>query len=179
MTTRTAGVRKFAASLGIASVTLMQTSASPTAGALPLPGTVRFVDLGGPVLNQADVYLLHWGNTWTAAGTSYPTSDEITAAITTLIAGPYLTGLGQYRGIKPAVIRESSVVTSSDPPASFTDEQVGDFLDIQLDAGLVPDSDRDHQALYIVVMPVGAYSAGGSPAEHIYYERHGQRIPFA
>jgi hypothetical protein len=181
MTTHKTGLRKVAAGIGIAFVTLIHTSASPTAGALPAPGTVRFIDRGGPVLNKADVYLLYWGNTWTTSGTSYPTPDQITTAITTLLGGPYLSGLAQYRGIKPAALRGSTVITSSDPPPAFTDEQVGDFLDTQLDAGLVPETDRDHQALYIVVLPVGAYPAGDSHfvGAHTYYERHGQRIAFA
>jgi hypothetical protein len=170
---------KFVAGVGITVATLIHTSGSPTVGAIPALGNVRFVDRGGPILNKADVYLLYWGKSWEPTGTSYPTHDEITAAFRILIGGPYLGGLGQYRGIKPAVLRGSTVVGSSDPPRAFTDEQVGDFLDAQFDAGRVPEPDRDHRAVYVVVMPVGAYAAGGSTGEHIYYQRHGHRIPFA
>jgi hypothetical protein len=181
MTTRKAGFRKFAAGLGIALITLTHTSASPAAGALPTPGSVRFVDHGGPVLRAVKVNLAYWGSTWIASGTSHPTPDQITAAIRTLLAGPYLSGLAQYRDIQPAVVRGSTVITSSDPPAAFTDEQVGDFLNRQIDAGVLPEPDPDQQTLYIVVMPASAYAAGDSPfvGEHSYFTRHGQRIPFA
>jgi hypothetical protein len=181
MTTRKAGLRKFAAGIGIALITLTHITASATAGAIPTPESVRFVDHGGPVLHTAQVNLAYWGSTWIASGTSNPTPDQITAAITTLIAGPYLRGLAQYRGIKPAVLRGSTVVSSFDPPRAFTDEQVGDFLNTQLDAGVLPEPDRDQQTLYIVVMPVGAYAGGDSRfvGEHSYYTRHGQRIRFA
>jgi hypothetical protein len=178
MTTHKVGFRRSTAGVGIALITLIHTSASPTAVAIPTAGSVRFVDHGGPVLHTAQVNLLYWGSTWTGSGTSHPTPDQITAAIHTLVAGPYLSGLAQYRDIKPAVLRGSTVITSSDPPTAFTDEQVGDFLDTQLDAGVVPEPDRDQQTLYIVVMPVGAY-AGGVVGEHNYYTRHGQRIRFA
>ena len=181
MTTRKAGLRKFAAGLGIALITLTHTSASPAAGALPTPGSVRFVDHGGPILHTAQVHLAYWGSTWIASGTSHPTPDQITAAIRTLLAGPYLSGLAQYRDIQPAVLRGSTVITSSDPPAAFTDEQVGDLLNRQIDAGVLPEPDPDHQTLYIVVMPATAYTAGDSHfvGEHTYFTRHGQRIPYA
>jgi hypothetical protein len=126
MTTHKAGFRKFAAGVGIALITLTHTTAS--AGAIPASGPVRSVDRGGPVLHTAQVNLAYWGSTWIASGTSYPTPDQITSAIRTLTAGPYLSGLAQYRGIRPAVLRGSTVITSSDPPPAFTDEQVGDFL---------------------------------------------------
>jgi hypothetical protein len=181
MTTHKAGLRKFAAGVGIALITLTHTTASATAGAIPASGPVRFFDHGGPVLHTAQVNLAYWGSTWIASGTSHPTPDQITTAIHTLTAGPYLTGLAQYRDITPAVVRGSTVITSSDPPAAFTDEQVGDFLNTQLDAGVLPEPDRDNQTLYIVVLPAGAYAGGGSPfaGEHTYYTRHGQRIRFA
>jgi hypothetical protein len=162
-------------------ITLTHITASATAGAIPTPGTVRFLDHGGPVLHTAQLNLAYWGSSWIASGTSYPTPDQITAGLHTLTAGPYLTGLAQYRGIKPAVLRGSTVITSSDPPRAFTDEQVGDFIDTQIDAGVLPEPDRDNQTLYIVVMPAGAYAGGdsGFVGEHNYYTRHGQRIRFA
>jgi hypothetical protein len=179
MTTQKAGLRKFAAGVGIALITLTHTTAS--ADAVPASGTVRFVDHGGPVLHTAQVHLAYWGSTWIASGTSHPTPDQITTAITTLTAGPYLSGLAQYRNIKPAVLRGSTVITSSDPPRAFTDDQVGDFLNSQIEAGLLPNPDPDDQTLYIVVLPAGAYAGGDSHfvGEHNYYTRHGQRIRFA
>ena len=181
MTTRKAGFRNVAAGLGIALITLIHASASTSADAIPTAGTVRFVDHGGPVLHAAKVHLVYWGSTWIASGTSYPTPDQITAAIHTVLAGPYLSGLAQYRAITPAVLRGSTVITSSDPPAGFTDEQVSDFLKTQLDAGVAPEPDRDQQTLYIVVLPATAHANGDSPfvGEHSYYTRRGQPIRYA
>src|SRR5262249_7982134 len=173
MTPRKAGVRRFAAGVGIALITLIHTSASPTAGAIPMPGSVRFVDHRGRVLPRAKVQLLYWASAWPATGTSYPPPDQTTAGIRALLAGPYLSGLAQYRGITPAVLQGSTVITSSDPPAGFTDDQVSDFLDRQIDAGVVPEPDRDQQTLYIVVLPASAYPGGHSRfvGEHNYFTR--------
>jgi hypothetical protein len=181
MTTRKASFRKFAAGVGIALITLTHTTASASAGAIPAPESVRFLDHGGTVLHTAQVNLAYWGSTWIASGTSHPTPDQITAALHTLTAGPYLSGLAQYRDIKPAVLRGSTVITSSDPLPAFTDEQVGDFINSQIDTGVLPEPDRDNQTLYIVVLPASAYAAGdsGFVGEHNYYTRHGQRIRFA
>ena len=182
MTTRKTGWRKVAAGVGFALITLTHASASPTAGAIPTPGNVRFVDHGGPVLHAAKIELVYWGKAWTASGTSYPTPEQITAAIGTLLAGPYLSGLAQYRGITPALLQGSTVITSSDPPAGFTPAQVRDFLNHQIDAGVAPQPDRDQQTLYILLLPASAYAAGDDPnlvGEHSYYERHGQRISYA
>jgi hypothetical protein len=176
------GLRKVAAGVGIAVLALLHTGASPRAGAVPAAGTARFVDHGGPILHAARIHLLYWGSAWTATAASSPTPDQITAAVRWMVTGPYLSGLGEYRGIRPAVLAGFTVVTSSDPHDGFDDEDVSDFLDTQLDAGVVPAPDPDNQSLYIVLIPVGV-SAGGDSSEnlgeHSYYTRHGQRIPFA
>jgi hypothetical protein len=176
------GLRKLAAGVGIAVLVLLHTSASPRAGAVPAPGTARFVDHGGPVLHAAQIHLLYWGSAWTTTGESSPTPDQITAAFRSVVTGPYLTGLAEYRGIRSAVLRGFTVVTSSDPQRGFHDDEVSDFLNAQLDARVVPAPDPDNQTLYIVVIPVGV-SAGGDSSEfagkHYYYTRHGQRIHYA
>jgi hypothetical protein len=176
-----ARLRKLAAGVGIAIVTLLNTSAAQPAAVVGPPGTAHFVDRGGPVLRGAQVYLLYWGSHWPATGIYFPTPGEITAAFRTLLGGPYLSGLAEYRGIGPAVLRGFRVVTTSEPHNGFDDHEVADFLNAQLDADIVPSRDPDNQTLYIVVLPVGI-SAGGDSSEfdgeHYYYKRHGQRIHF-
>ncbi len=176
-----ASLRKLAAGVGIALVTLLHAGAASPTGAVPAPGTARFVDRGGPVLHAAQVHLLYWGSWWPSDRRYFPTRGQITVAFQRLLAGPYLSGLAEYRGIQPAVLRRASVVTTSQPHSGFTENDVRDFLDAQLDAGVVPGPGPDDQTLYIVVMPVGV-SAGGDSSEfvgeHDYYKRHGQRIHF-
>lgn len=175
-----ARLRKLAAGVGIAAVALLNSSAAQPAAVVRPHGTAHFVDRGGPVLRGAQVYLLYWGSHWPATGIYFPTTGQITAAFRTLLTGPYLSGLAQYRGIGPAVLRGSTVVTTSEPHNGFNDHDIKDFLNAQLDADVVPSPDASNQTLYIVVLPVGI-SAGGDSSEfdgEHYYKRHGQRIHF-
>ena len=152
------------------------------AGAAPEPpgGPVRFLDHHGPVLHTVQLYLIYWGRGWTAPPASSPRADEITASVATLMAGSYLTGLAQYRGIGRGVLRGSAMITNSDPPDGFTDRQVGGFLDKQLDTGTVPAPDSANQTVYGVVVPTGVTAGGGSgfDGEHTYYTRRGRRIHY-
>jgi hypothetical protein len=142
-------------------------------------GSGKFVDYHGSVLRAVQLYLIYWGEAWTATRVPNPAPDQITSAVRTMMAGSYLTGLAQYRGIGRGVVRGSVVITTSDPPASFTDKQVRSFLNAQFDAGRVPGPDPDNQTVYCVVMPTGARSEGsGFVGEHSYYSHRGRRIHF-
>jgi hypothetical protein len=175
-----AGLRKLGAGLAVIATVLLQTAASPRAVAEPRPA--HFVDRGGPVLQAAQIYLLYWGTAWTNTGTSSPTPDQITAEFRWVVTGPYLTGLAEYRDIQPATLRAATVVRTSDPPSGFDDHAVRDFLDTQLDTGVVPEPGADNQTLYFVLVPPGVPSGGDSSefnGEHYYFTRHHQRIHFA
>lgn len=98
-----------------------------------------------------------------------------------MVAGPYLSGRAEYRGIGRPVVAQAVKITSSDPPVHFTDKRVAQFLDAQLDAGEVPGPGRDNQRLYIVMMPAGTAIRGDSGllGKHNYFDRHGEQIHFA
>jgi hypothetical protein len=130
------------------------------------------------VLSAAQVYLIYWGSSWSPGVSGSPSSDEITSAIQTVVASSYLAGLAQYRNIGPAVIRGSLVVTSSEPPSEFTDDDIAAFLDAQFDAGALPAA--NDQALYFITIPAGArFAESGRFGAHSYYERAGQPIWYA
>src|SRR5215475_9049196 len=86
-----ASVRRLAAGVAVALVVATHAGAAPSAVAAPR--TVRFVDHGGQVLHAAQVYLLYWGSAWTDISSYSPTPGQITIAVQTLVAGPYLSGL--------------------------------------------------------------------------------------
>jgi hypothetical protein len=142
-------------------------------------GADKFVDNGGAVLQVTQLFLIYWGSAWTATPAPTPTSAQITSASQTMMAGPYMAGLAQYRGIGRGFVRGSAVITSSNPPNNFTDAQVSNFVDGQITAGTVPGPDIDNQTLYCVVMPTGVNASGSFIGEHTYYTRSGQRIHFA
>jgi len=143
----------------------------------PSDAHARFVDKHGRVLESPQLYLIYWGSAWGAAPT--PTVAEITAAVRTLLASAYLTGLTQYRGSGHGALRGSTLV-ASDPPDRFTDDQVADFVDDQIALGTVPGPDPDNQTVYGVVMPTGVTpESPGWTGEHNYDKRSGQKIPYA
>jgi len=176
-----AALRKLVA--GTAAILAIVVSSGPplSAAAAPAPptGSGRFLDHHGPVLRAVQLQLIYWGSAWTGTGGLSPSPEQITTAMRTVLAGPYLSGLAQYRGIGAGVVRGSTVITASDPRDGFTYKDVTSFLDARLDGGSVPGPDRVNQTLYVVVMPTGIHSGDTDFAgEHNYYTRHHQRIHF-
>jgi hypothetical protein len=148
-------------------------------GAGPGAAHARFVDRHGAVLQRPQLYLIYWGTGWAPQASPAPTPGQVTAAARTILTGVYLDRLAQYRGIGRGSLRGSTVVTS-DPPAGFTDDQVEQFIDDQITAGVVPGPGADNQTVYGVVLPTGVSPKDtGHVAEHDYFKRGGQRIPYA
>jgi hypothetical protein len=141
----------------------------------------KFSDNGGRVIQVMQAQLVYWGTAWTAtAPPPTPTSGQVTSAVRRMLASAYMTGLREYRGIGRGFLRGSTVITSSNPPNNFTDNQVWNFINGQITAGVLPAPDVDNQTLYIVVMPRGVSSSSATfVGEHTYRTRGGQRVPFA
>jgi hypothetical protein len=156
----------------------------PAGSAWPEPGPAgphaRFADQHGPVLPAPQLYLIYWGTAWLPQTAATPTPAEVTGAVRTLLASGYLTGLTQYRGSGHGALRGSTLITSSDPPDGFTDDQVADFIDAQLAAGTVPAPGPGNQTVYGVVMPTWVLPRStGRAGEHNSYPRSGQKIHYA
>jgi hypothetical protein len=156
----------------------------PAGGAGAVPGPAgrhaRFADQHGPVLPAPQLYLIYWGTGWMPQAAPAPAAAEVTGAARTLMASGYLTGLTQYRGTGHGALRGSALITSSDPPEGFTDDQVAAFIDAQLDAGAVPGPGPGNQTVYGVVMPPGVTPENtGWAGEHNSYPRSGQKIHYA
>ena len=137
----------------------------------------RFVDRHGLVLSRELLYLIYWGHAWTQPGTT-PTADQVTRAVSTVMASVYMTGLAQYRGVGRGEVRASQVLASSDPPSGFTDDQVGQFVHDQIAAGTIAGPDAGNQTVYGVVMPPGV-KPDHAEGEHNTYSSHGQKIHYA
>jgi len=174
-----AKLRKLAFAAGIALSLSTAVAASVIVEAPPASASTRFVDHGGRVLSAAHVYLIYWGRYWAPDRVASPTPDQITHALRTVLAGSYLSALTQYRNIGPAVIGGSHVITTTDPPSRFTDEDIEAFLNTLFDAEVLPAP--DDQAIYVVTIPPGIYTGEGDDlvGEHNYYRRDGHRIHYA
>ena len=174
-----AKLRKLAFAAGIALALSTGVVASVIVEAPPASASIRFVDHDGRVLSAAHVYLIYWGRYWAPDRVASPTPDQITHALRTVLAGSYLSALTQYRNIGPAVIGGSHVITTTDPPSRFTDEDIEAFLNTLFDAEVLPAP--DDQAIYVVTIPPGIYTGEGDDlvGEHNYYRRDGHRIHYA
>src|SRR6476661_6356241 len=99
-----ATLRKLAFAAGLA-LGLSAAAASVIIAAPRASASTRFVDHGGRVLSSARVYPIYWGQYW--APGAWPTPEDITHALRTVLAGSYLAGLAQYRDSGPAAIHGS------------------------------------------------------------------------
>lgn len=116
-------------------------------------GANKFNDNGGAVIEIVRLQLIYWGAAWASSPPPSPTSAQVTSAVQQMLAGPYMTGLAQYRGIGRGHLLGSVVVTTSNPPNPFNDTNVKNFVSGLISAGTVPGLDAAKANLYFVVMP--------------------------
>lgn len=162
----------------VSAVVVVTTGASLSAPDTTPPGGAsgKFVDHQGLVLSDVQLDLIYWGSDWTAAQGSGPEPDQITAAMRTMLSGPYLAGLAEYRGIGRGAVRGSTVITTPDPANGFKPENVQRFLDGQLDAGTARGPDA--RTLYAVVLPPKVAARGAFEGMHNYYIRDGHPVRY-
>ncbi len=114
-------------------------------------------DGGGPVLTNVEVAAVFWGRYWSNTSPApSPSSDTYYQAFTGLVTGPYMTGLGQYRGVGPGTMLGKFINDSSDPSAGYSDGDVVNMLTtfFQNNAS-VPAPAAGHERFYAVVTPPG------------------------
>jgi hypothetical protein len=131
------------------------------------PGTT-FVDNGGAILTNVNLQLIFWGSAWTRAPN--PSDIQIENSVVNILNGTYMSALSQYRGIGKGRYRGKVLITSSDPPNPFTDQDVVNLLTSLITNRTVPKPSDDSQILYCVVVPVGVNNSGsGFIGEHSYF----------
>jgi len=138
--------------------------ASPVVIQAPVPniapgvsgGSISHVDSGGQVLTNVNVFLVFWGAVWTQNPT--PSAGEITNCVTSILSGPYMSALAQYRNIGNGMLYGTTQVTTSDPPGVFSNDDVGNLLKNLIAAKTVPGPEEVDQLLYVVIMPAGVSS---------------------
>src|SRR5262249_1919652 len=127
-------------------------------------GSRAVVDQGGPVITHADVDLVFWGAGWDNA---QKLKTNVINAVTSILNGPYLSGLSQYRGIGQAQLLRTDDITSTSPAAHTTISQYDAFVKTSLNKGTLPITpNMDSQILYMVIPQPGttdpAEFAGGA-----------------
>jgi hypothetical protein len=106
---------------------------------------------GGPTLSGWSLQLIYWGSGWNSA--SYPTANDITNSVQRLLNSTYLDAMSQY--VSPKVpLRGVTMVTSSDPPASFSSDDLTNFLWNVIDTGAFPEPDGDGGNILYAILPM-------------------------
>jgi hypothetical protein len=111
-------------------------------------------DAGGPVLADVKVELVFWGAGWNG---NAALQAGLTSAVDSILAGPYLSALSQYRSNLGGGSRIGAVtISSSSPPSWFSNWNVVSFLQTAINDGLVPSPASNGQLLYMVVPQPGS-----------------------
>jgi hypothetical protein len=76
--------------------------------------------------------------------------------VDSIMSGPYLNSLSQYRNIGHAGRTRSDTITSSSPGSSFTDANVASMLQININNNILPDPNSDSSLLYLVITQPGS-----------------------
>ena len=151
-------------------------SAGETAGA-DAGAATTFVDNGGPVLQNIHVHLIFWGSAW--AGSTTPSAAAVTNAVSSILSGPYMSGLSQYRGIGNGVLKGTTLATGSNPPNPFSNNDVTTLISDCIEAGALPEPDDDGLLFYCVIMPPGVNTnQAGVIGEHSYFWYTDYDFPF-
>jgi len=128
---------------------------------------IRFADNKGPVLSPVHIWPIFWGSSWSTDRA--PTAGDVTAAVTRVVTGPFMSALDQYRVVQPGTVARATLLASSEPPNPFSNQDVVDILYGLLLAGAIPEPDDDPLALYTLFLPPGVTSIDSSIGEHSYF----------
>ena len=121
--------------------------------------STAFTFNGGAIGTADPVQLLFWGSIWqTLLDPSNPGQllfNTFTAAVKSILAGPYMSGLLQY-GVSRCSFGNAQVINSNPPflPNTFTDQTVQTLMQNLIDQGTFPEPDEPGgRNLYFVMMP--------------------------
>lgn len=140
--------------------------------------SVMIIEGNGTVLRHVQLYLVFWGSEW--AANPEPSKDDVTNAAIRILYSPYMSGLAQYHGIGGGRFAGAQTITSTDPPAPFSDGDIQNFLIQQLDANVLPRPSSNNQYFFSVFLPKGLVAKNTDfIGEHNSFTRFGFTIPYA
>jgi hypothetical protein len=130
----------------------------------PPAGDVKFApdytvtsttDGGGALLTNVEVILCFWGSFWSTTPAPTPSSDDYKTAIEGILAGPFMGGLLQYRGVAQGTLIYSEINDSTDPANGYTDSDVVTMLKSRFKNTNMPAPTAGHNRFYAVIAPKG------------------------
>ena len=128
----------------------------------PGPGEAIVADdHGGYLIQRGRVVLIFWGTKWRENVS--PSMKQVIEGIKSLLDSAYMTGLAQYRAIRPATLLATDLADDDDPPRVFSDGDIADKILSRIEAGKVPGNSFDEsdlsRTMYFVVLPTGHVSS--------------------
>jgi hypothetical protein len=115
------------------------------------------------VIDHVHVELIYWGAGWAANPTL---QAAMTDAVDSILAGPYLGPLAQYRStIGNGSHTGTITIATTSPPAVFSNSDIVDMLRRNINDQTLPSPANDSQLLYMVITQPGS-SAGSRLGEH-------------
>lgn len=127
---------------------------------------MAMVDGGGPVIKYVLVHLLFWGDRWNTDPNLRAQIGPIEAAVDTILAGSYMSGLTQYRGAGTGGerVKPSLIITAPGPGSTYSRSDASDAVWNNIDAHNLPrPEDEFGDMLYFLVAPPGATYDGYPP----------------
>jgi len=135
------------------------------------------VDLKGMILNHVRLQLIFWGSDW--AGNASPSANTVFEAAQTILSGPYMSKLFQYREIGNGTMLGNLVIDPSNPPNPFSTNDVAQCILHLIAAGKVPKPEDDQQILYSVFLPIGVnFNQPNTNGEHSFTYNISYSFPF-
>src|SRR5260221_8653514 len=158
---------------------------SPARSQVAGKATPNFTDKDGLILENVHVQLVFWGSAWGTSG-DHPTIGDVTNAVASILSGPYMRLLDQYRHIGNGILNgTTSVITPkanrpADPPNPFSKNDVPTLIANLINSGTIPDPASNNQLLYCVIMPPGVnYTKWHIIGWHSLFELGDQKVHYA
>jgi hypothetical protein len=129
-------------------------------------GTDSVDNKGGPIVVNADLELLFWGDFLVNAVN--PSAGDVVNAVSRVLGSPYLSTLSQY-GFQRLNLRGSTVVRSPGAPApAFSADNVRSMVWDLIDSHVFPEPDDDGgRIIYMTFPPSGTtYDDSGARGAH-------------
>jgi hypothetical protein len=130
----------------------------PFNGVGDAPATATITDGGGYRLSRPWVNFIFWGSAWAATPAPNPNLVQIANDAVSIMTGPYLSSLDQYRATTSARFAAAFMDTRSNPPNPFTTQNVLNYVTQLIDEGTLPQpySYSGGDPMHFVMMPPGA-----------------------
>ena len=115
------------------------------------PASSTISNGGGAIIANVSLQLLFWGSAWNSNPS--PSTGQVINAVTSILQGPYMSGLAQY-GVGSGTLKGAWIVTGVEPKNPFSNDDVHAVISDLIDQGSFPEpDDPGGRNLYMFILP--------------------------